>query len=319
VMMFKDGKSGKLLYSFEERVAMLEQFNVKFVLAIDYNEEFKQIAPLDFLASVENQINVKAYMSGKDFRFGAGAKGKSSTLKSYAEDDENGVWYQSVKDVMCGNDKVSTTLIKSCLDAGNVARASELLDSEFSVTGEAVHSGGSDSPVIITYPKWKYPVKNAVYSVKCQVGEFEYPGTVKFALNNGKVQIHAYLEGYSGDLHEQTVTVKFVDFISDSEDGNASEEVAVPEKKPVKEKVAEKVVVEAQPAEEVVTEEVVAEEQPVEETVTEEVVAEEQPVEEAVTEEVVVEAQPTEEEVPEETAEEVAEEEQKDDGETKID
>ncbi|MDE7087265.1 MAG: adenylyltransferase/cytidyltransferase family protein [Clostridia bacterium] len=38
VMMFKDGKSGKLLYSFEERVAMLEQYNVKFVLAIDSHE-----------------------------------------------------------------------------------------------------------------------------------------------------------------------------------------------------------------------------------------------------------------------------------------
>ena len=54
VMMFRDGKggtSGKLLYSFQERCALLEQFNVKFVLAIDFNDEFKSIAPIDFLHS----------------------------------------------------------------------------------------------------------------------------------------------------------------------------------------------------------------------------------------------------------------------------
>ncbi|MDE5766348.1 MAG: adenylyltransferase/cytidyltransferase family protein, partial [Clostridia bacterium] len=45
VMMFRDGKGGKLIYSFEERLAILEQFNVKFVLVIDYNEEFKKTEP----------------------------------------------------------------------------------------------------------------------------------------------------------------------------------------------------------------------------------------------------------------------------------
>ena len=98
VMMFRDGKGGRQVYSFEERVAMLAPFNVKFVLVIDFTPEFKEIAPLDFLAAIEDKINVKAYMSGKDFRFGKGAKGKSSTLKNYAEDEDNGVWYMPVKE-----------------------------------------------------------------------------------------------------------------------------------------------------------------------------------------------------------------------------
>ena len=74
VMLFREGKSGKLVYSFDERLAILEQFNVKFVVAIDYNDEFKSIAPIDFLQSLEDKLNIKAYMSGQDFRCGAGAK-----------------------------------------------------------------------------------------------------------------------------------------------------------------------------------------------------------------------------------------------------
>ena len=82
VMMFSEGKGGKQLYSFEERLAFLEQYNVKFVLKIDFNEDFKKIKPLEFLEQLEDKLNLKAYMSGKDFKFGQGKKGKSSTLKS---------------------------------------------------------------------------------------------------------------------------------------------------------------------------------------------------------------------------------------------
>ncbi|MDE6690658.1 MAG: FAD synthetase family protein, partial [Clostridia bacterium] len=138
VMMFRGGKSGKLVYSFEERCAILEGFNVKFVVAVDFTDDFKAIAPLDLLHELEEKINVKAYMSGKDFRFGAQAKGKSSTLKNYAEDEENGVWYMPVKDVDLKGEKISTPLIKACLDQGNVAKANELLGAEFSVSGEVV-------------------------------------------------------------------------------------------------------------------------------------------------------------------------------------
>ena len=77
VMVFKGGKSDKLLYSFEERLQALEQIGVKFVLAVDFNNEFKSIKPIDFLKSVEEKVNVKAYMSGKDFRFGAGEIGRA--------------------------------------------------------------------------------------------------------------------------------------------------------------------------------------------------------------------------------------------------
>ena len=62
-----NGKEGKQLYSFDEKLALVENFNVKFVLKIDYNDEFKQIKPLEFLDILEEHLNVKAYMSGKDF------------------------------------------------------------------------------------------------------------------------------------------------------------------------------------------------------------------------------------------------------------
>ena len=225
VMMFRDGKGGKLVYTFDERLSILETLGVKFVLAIDFNEEFMATAPLDFLATIENYINVKAYMSGKDFRFGAKAKGKASTLKSYAEDDENGVWYMSVKDVLCEGEKVSTTLIKSCLEGGDVSKADRLLGSDFNVTGKVVHGAGRGGEEVgfptvnIVYPEDKYPVKPGVYKVYSVIDGTKYFGIANYGncptFGDDRVALEVYFDGFSGDLYGAVLTIYFVGYIRD--------------------------------------------------------------------------------------------------------
>lgn len=306
VMMFRDGKGDKLVYSFEERIAILEQFNVKFVLAIDFTEEFKKTAPLEFLEAVEDKINVKAYMSGKDFRFGEKAKGKSSTLKSYAEDDENGVWYMPVKDVEMDGEKISTTLIKSYLSEGNVAKANALLGSEFTLTGEVVKGAGRGTSVVgfptvnIVYPEWKQPIKHGVYSVKCMIGETDYQGVANFGtcptFGDDRVALEVYFEGFSGDLYGQVLTIRFIDFVRDIEEFVSADELSGQIKSDLNSVNGEAVAADA-------TVEEPAAEQPVESV---EEVVEDQPVESV---EEVVEEQPAEnvEEITEVPAEEVTE------------
>ena len=186
VMMFTGGKGGRQVYTFEERQKLLEQYNVKFILAIDYNEEFKKTSASEFLENLENKLNVKAYMSGRDFRFGTDAKGKSSTLKAYAEDEENGVWYMPVKDVVYVGEKVSTTLIKNCIENGNLVKAGALLGRNYSVTGFVIEGANRGKKVVgfptvnMKYPVDKVEVKKGVYKVRCLVGEEEFIGIANY-------------------------------------------------------------------------------------------------------------------------------------------
>ncbi|HIR67303.1 MAG TPA: riboflavin biosynthesis protein RibF [Candidatus Coproplasma avicola] len=223
VMMFRDGKGGKQVYSFEERVAMLSSYNVKFVLVIDYTHEFKQISPIDFLHAIEDKVNVKAYMSGKDFRFGKGAKGKSSTLKNYAEDEDNGVWYMPVKDVTYEGEKISTTLIKSCLTEGNVAKAAAMLGEKFYVEGQVVEGAHRGADILgfptinITYPDWKYPVKHGVYKVQVAAEDQVYSGIANFGgrptFDDDKELLEVYIKDFDGDLYGKNVKVSFVGYM----------------------------------------------------------------------------------------------------------
>lgn len=225
VMMFVDGKGGKQVYTFDERLKLLEKFNVKFVLKIDYTAEFKKTLPIDFLLNIEEKINVKAYMSGKDFRFGAGAKGKSSTLKNYAEDEENGVWYMSVKDVVWNEKKVSTTLVKEFIENGDIKSANELLGRRFSVTGTVIEGADRGKKLLgfptmnVEYPENKIELKRGVYAVKVNLGETQYNGIANFGsrptFDEEKELIEVYLDGYDGSAYGETINIEFAEFIRD--------------------------------------------------------------------------------------------------------
>lgn len=227
VMMFENGKDGKSdeLFTFNERLEMLENFKVKFVLKIDYNDTFKKIKPLDFLGALEDTLNVKAYMSGKDFRFGQGAKGKASTLKSYAEDEDNGVWYMPVKDLTVDDEKISTSKIKELIDAGDVKKAASLLGRNYFVTGKVGRGADRGRNVLgfptmnIVYPDDKHRVKEGVYVVKCNIEDNTYYGIANCGprptFDEEAPILEVHLDGFDGDFYDRDITVEFVDYIRD--------------------------------------------------------------------------------------------------------
>lgn len=235
VMMFVNGKGGRQVYTFEERLKFLEQYNVKFVLAVDFDDEFKKTSAADFLSILEQKLNVKAYMSGRDFRFGEGAKGKSSTLKAYAEDEENGVWYMQVKDIVYVGEKVSTSEIKSLIEEGNLVKAGAFLGRNYSVTGFVIEGANRGKKVVgfptvnLKYPVDKVEVKKGVYKVKCLVGEEEFIGIANYGprptFNEQSSVLEAYMDGFIGTLYGRSVTIEFIEYIRDTQKFETVEEL----------------------------------------------------------------------------------------------
>ncbi len=221
VMVMCGGK-GKSVYTLEERLALLEENKVKFVLETDFTEEFKNTKPLEFLSVIEEKLNVKAYMSGKDFRFGEGAKGKSSTLKNYCEDEENGVWYMPVKDVMRDGKKISTSDVKNALAEGDIKTANELLGRNFSVSGTVCAGAGRGAEQVVPtmnvkYPESKTELKRGVYAVECNVRGERYKGIANYGarptFDDEEEYIEVYLDGFSDEVHGEEIKIEFVGFL----------------------------------------------------------------------------------------------------------
>ena len=315
VMMFADGKGGRQVFTFEERVAMLEQYNAKFILRIDYTEEFKKTSAQDFLENLEQHINLKGYMSGKDFRFGAGAKGKSSTLKKYAEDEDNAVWYEAVKDVALDGEKVSTTLIKQCLEEGKINKASQLLGRQYFVSGEVCEGHGRGKQLgfptaNIAYPENKVLVAPGVYGVEAEIDGTVYKGVANCGprptFGEDSYTLEVYFEGLSEDLYGKTVTVRFLNYIRGIRKFATAEELAAQIAVDATCIGAPDAAVEEAPA---VAAEAPAAEEVAEEPATEEAAAEEQPAEEEIAVAAEEVAETLSEETPAETFAEVVEDE----------
>lgn len=213
VMVFKGGKGGNQICTYEEKLALIEQYNAKFVLSVDFTDDFKKTKPLDFLQIVEDKLNVKAYMSGKDFRFGEGAKGKSSTLKNYGEDEDNGVWYMPVKDVTDENgEKISSTKIKELIENGEITAANALLGRNYSVSCEVLSAAqnGEVTALTLVYPEGKVKIKEGVYAAKCTVAGAEYDCVAgcgeNFELN---------IKSFNGLPDGEKITVEFTGCVSE--------------------------------------------------------------------------------------------------------
>ena len=236
VMMFAEGKGGRQVFTFEERLAMLAPYNVKFALRIDYTEDFKKTTAQQFLSNIEEHINIKGYMSGKDFRFGAGAKGKSSTLKNFAEDEDNGVWYMSVKDVTADGEKVSTTLIKQYIEEGKIQKAEQLLGRKYFVTGKVCEGHGRGAKLVgfptanIMYPENKVLVAPGVYGVEAEIDGTVYKGVANCGarptFGEDAYVMEAYFEGLSEDLYGKEITVKFLNYIRGIKKFESAEELS---------------------------------------------------------------------------------------------
>lgn len=237
VMVFKGGKGGNQICTYEEKLALIEQYNAKFVLSVDFTDDFKKTKPLDFLQIVEDKLNVKAYMSGKDFRFGEGAKGKSSTLKNYGEDEDNGVWYMPVKDVTDENgEKISSTKIKELIENGEITAANALLGRNYSVSCEVLSAAqnGEVTALTLVYPEGKVKIKEGVYAAKCTVAGAEYDCVAgcgeNFELN---------IKSFNGLPDGEKITVEFTDCLVGVKDANVSpapvEELAVADETPEEE------------------------------------------------------------------------------------
>lgn len=236
VMVFTDGKGDRQVYTLDERMALIESMGAKFVLEIKFDGEFKKTTPIDFLHNLEEKINVKAYMSGSDFRFGAGAKGKSSTLKKYGEDEENGIWYMSLKDVAFDGEKVSTANIKRYVEDGNISLVTELLGRPYSVKGTVVSGAERGSKILgfptmnIEYPDKKVEVKKGVYKVACTIDGTYYEGIANYGarptFSENTPILEVSLNEFSQDMYGKEVEICFIAYLRDIKKFASAEELS---------------------------------------------------------------------------------------------
>jgi FAD synthase len=103
-----------LINTFEQKVALFEQFGIDTVFVIPFSETFSQKAANEFFEEyVFSKINVKAIFLGPNHHFGKQRKGNADTLTSICK--EKNIELFIIRELIVDGHKVRSTQIRKYL------------------------------------------------------------------------------------------------------------------------------------------------------------------------------------------------------------
>jgi riboflavin kinase/FMN adenylyltransferase len=124
------------LTSIEDRIALLEAAGVQDVLVIPFSREIAAWTPDEFVQRIiVDALHAQGVVVGANFRFGNRAAGDCQTLRELGEQHD---FILDAVQLDGGPQVWSSTYVRNCLAAGDVAGAAEALGRPFVVRGVVV-------------------------------------------------------------------------------------------------------------------------------------------------------------------------------------
>ncbi len=200
---------------------VLSGLGVDMTYVVEFNESFMRVSPEDFVEHMLVPLGLDTVFVGFDFTFGYKGAGTPDTLCELAK---GRFAVEIVRPFHLHGDKVSSTRIRSCLQAGDVREAAELLGRAYELQGDVVH--GDARGRTIGYPTANIALSdpyvlpaNGVYAVEV-FARGRWHGAVmnvgvKPTFTDGLLQptLEAHLFDFSETIYGERVKVRLVDYI----------------------------------------------------------------------------------------------------------
>lgn len=123
----------KRIISLREKLEYFDELKIDQVFIVNFNDEFSRKSYLDFIEILKKNIQAKKIIIGNDFRFGKQREGNIDKLI------DNSVDVCVMNKIEYKGERVSSTIIRDSLAAGDLERAAMLLGRSYSISGKVVH------------------------------------------------------------------------------------------------------------------------------------------------------------------------------------
>lgn len=204
------------LASMREKLEYFAECGVQHVYVQRFNQAFAAQSPAAFMQVLRQQLNANVIMVGEDFCFGAKRAGTVQTLI------ENGFNVIPLPEVQLHGERVSSTLVRNALAAGELVKAHTLLDRPYSISGKVVHGAKLGRqlgyPTANVHMRHERPALTGVYAVKLNnlpaVANLGNRPTLE-GIPKLKLEVHVF--DFNGDLYDQHVHVQFFHKLRDEQ------------------------------------------------------------------------------------------------------
>lgn len=204
------------LASMREKLEYFAECGVRHVYVQRFNQAFAAQSPATFMQVLRERLNANVVMVGEDFCFGAKRAGSVQTLI------ENGFNVIPLPEVQLHGERVSSTLVRNALAAGELVKAHTLLGRPYSISGKVVHGAKLGRqlgfPTANVHMRHERPALTGVYAVKLNnlpaVANLGNRPTLE-GIPKLKLEVHVF--DFNGDLYDQHVHVQFFHKLRDEQ------------------------------------------------------------------------------------------------------
>ena len=221
-IVLKNSSDIMLINSMDEKVDILNKYNLDYFLIKEFTIEFSRLTALEFVRDIlVNKLNVKHIIVGYDHHFGRNRDASIIQLKEFGELYNFEI--TEIKPKKVNNNSVSSTKIRNLLLDGNLELANKYLDSYFSLTGLVIKGMGRGKNLgfptanIKINDKYKLIPRNGVYIVKSLIDSIIYFGMMNIGENptfddkNKSIEIHFFELDYN--IYDKKIKINILNRI----------------------------------------------------------------------------------------------------------
>ena len=224
VVLGKDAETLRLLTTIDEKTKIISNLGIDYFYLIPFTQQFAQLSSKHFFEKfLVAPIDISQLYVGYDHRFGHNARAGFDEIKKTGKNF--GIDVFKIDAVSCGNEKISSTIIRKLLENGDIEKANSMLGYDYCLQGIVVR--GNQIGRTIGFPTaniqpnaYKMLPKNGVYAVTVKIKNAEYCGMLNIGLrptlnNTEKSVIEVNIFDFDEDIYDITISVEFVKRIRD--------------------------------------------------------------------------------------------------------
>jgi len=215
-----DVNQSPLIYTYPERLSLLQTLNINHVLGFNFDDTFKNVSYKEFLHKLTASFSIVALVCGHDYTFGKDGLGNVQKLQEFCA--TNNILLKVLPPVEVNGTRVSSTAIKGLLQSGGVMRANSLLATPFYLQGKVIQGFGRGKNLgyptanVQLSPDKLIPLQG-VYATSTTFNGASYPSLTfigkKPTFNDDSLSVETHIKNYSDNLYGDTLHITFNQFI----------------------------------------------------------------------------------------------------------
>jgi riboflavin kinase/FMN adenylyltransferase len=199
-----------------------------YVVVLEADMVLLGMTPEEFVQNIiVRDLTPQLVVEGENFRYGVARAGNIATLQAAGRD--HGFAVQCVPDVQIElegkTQRVSSTLVRRLLGAGDVEGAAKCLDRPFALLGPVIRGQGKGKdlgcPTANLLPQGQMIPQEGVYAGWAKLDGARHPAAISIGrratLGLDDLAIEAHLLDYEGTLYDREICVEFIRRLRDQE------------------------------------------------------------------------------------------------------